>query len=151
MPVFLTVFRELYKNPTFSQQITCTNKNNDKCTYLNVVGNKEEIFHERSGKLTDITYVLDIRPLLVLKNCLPTTLHYGIVGDDRMQFIDPGQSAHLQGVALGVTEIKLKVFEFRQLDWECIQVKCFFHQFFAVFFYSFYSLYSRLLRSICRN
>ena len=145
-------FRELYTNPTFSQQITCTNKNNDKCVYLNVVGSKEEIFHERSGKLSDVTYVLDIRPLLVLKNCLPTTLHYCINGDDCMQFIDPGQNAHLQGVALGKTEIKLKVFEFRQLDWECVQVSSKNKITNTIYsrFLHFCSVF-RLLSTICRS
>lgn len=70
-----------------------------------------------------MSYVVDIRPLLVVKNCLPVTLHYGF-GDvpGNFNYMESGRSAHLQGVRLGETVLILKLFGFRNTDWECKQV-----------------------------
>ncbi len=109
---------------SYSVKVQCKNRHGGPDIFLNVEGVREQIFSERSGKLSAVSYVLDIRPLLVFKNCLPVTLHYGFgsssVGD--LLYMEPGRSAHLQGVRLGETRLVLKIFEFRNTDWECEQV-----------------------------
>ncbi len=91
--------------------------------FLNVKGMREEIFLERTGKLSSSSYVLDIRPLLVVKNCLPVTLHYGFNGNtDNLFYMEAGGSAHMQGVCLGTTFLTLKIFSFRETDWTCSQL-----------------------------
>ena len=95
--------------------------------FLNVEGVREDIFLERTGKLSSVSYVLDIRPLLVFKNCLPVTLHYGFSdaggqNSEDFHYMEPGRSAHLQGVRFGETRLVLKIFEFRGTDWVCERV-----------------------------
>lgn len=69
-------WKKLLDKPTYSQQIQCTNTKGRADIFINVDGCKEEIFLERTGSLSSVVYSLDIRPLFVLKNCLPVTLHY---------------------------------------------------------------------------
>jgi hypothetical protein len=69
-------WKKLVDFQSFSQQIQCTNTKGRPDIFINVDGRKEEIFLERTGSLSSFTYVLDIRPLFVLKNCLPVTLYY---------------------------------------------------------------------------
>ncbi|TRY69082.1 hypothetical protein TCAL_09656 [Tigriopus californicus] len=116
-------WRELVgKDGSHSQMIECRSKEGDQTIFLNVEGSKEPIFYERTGNLASMNYVLDIRPILVFKNCLPVTLHYGFDEfKENMKYIEPGQSGHMQGVKLGVSKIHLKIFEFRNADWECTQ------------------------------
>ena len=89
-------------------------------------GTREEVFLERSGKLSGNSYILDIRPLVVMKNCLPVTIHYAMGSenlDDKthMQSLEPGQSGHLRDDRSGRSYLHLKIFEFRQKDWTCAQ------------------------------
>ncbi len=120
-------WRNLVDKETYSQQIQCTNTKGRPEVYINIEGTKEEIFLERTGKLSSVVYTLDIRPLVVLKNCLPVTIHYclgGEVVDDenQMSSIDPGQSGHLQGIRFGHTYLHMRIFEFRETDWSCSQL-----------------------------
>lgn len=117
-------WRELVaKDGGHSQMVECRSTEGDQTIFLNVEGFKEPIFYERTGNLASMNYVLDIRPILVFKNCLPVTLHYGFDEmKENMKYIDPGQSGHMQGVKLGSTKIHLRIFEFRNADWECTQI-----------------------------
>ena len=61
------------------QDVTCPNRNDSSLTHhLTVCGTKEDIFlgSGKSAKLEASMYTIDIVPRLVLKNCLPVTLHY---------------------------------------------------------------------------
>jgi hypothetical protein len=71
-------WKKLLDRSSHSQQIQCTNTKGRPDIFINVDGRKEEIFLEKTGSLSSVTYVLDIRPLFVLKNCLPVTLHYSV-------------------------------------------------------------------------
>jgi hypothetical protein len=71
-------WKKLTDRASFSQQIQCTNTKGRPDIFINVDGRKEEIFLERTGSLSAVTYALDIRPLFVMKNCLPVTLHYSL-------------------------------------------------------------------------
>ncbi len=125
-------WRRLLEEDTHSVRVQCKNRHSGPDIFLNVEGVREPIFSERSGKLSAVSYVLDIRPLLVFKNCLPVTLHYGFAGVNRGDFhyMEPGRSAHLQGVRLGETRLVLKIFEFRNTDWECEQVTYYYYYYY---------------------
>ena len=71
-------WKRLQEQPSSSQQVQCTNTKGRPDIYITVDGKREDILLERTGTLSSPTYILDIRPLFVLKNCLPVTLHYTI-------------------------------------------------------------------------
>ena len=65
--------------------------------FLNVKGRRESVFTERTGKLDSVAFNLDIRPLLVFKNCLPVNIYYSVGCDDgEMLTLEPGKSGLLQ-------------------------------------------------------
>ena len=122
-------WRRLVDTGKFSQEISCPNTNGNKDTCIIIEGTKEEIFWEKSGKKTGTQYILDIRPLFVLKNCLPVTIHFSTTEKSdldqetpNMSFIEPGQSGHLLDLKKGQTSLQLKIFEFRENDWTCSQL-----------------------------
>lgn len=119
---------------TVSQKIQCTNAENRPDVFLNVVGTRQEVFFERTGKATSSAYMIDIRPWIVLKNCLPVTLFYRVAtnvegyqggiddgaeetGD--MKHLEPGATCYLEGVQQDFSKLVLKLFEFRSTDWIC--------------------------------
>ena len=63
---------------------------------------------------------MDIRPLMVLKNCLPWPIHFNLNGlDDDWNDIVSGQSGHLQSVRPGETTLYLQIIGFRDMNWNC--------------------------------
>ena len=53
---------------------------------------------------------MDIRPLMVLKNCLPWPIHFNLNGlDEDWNDIESGQSGHLQSVRPGETTLYLQI------------------------------------------
>ena len=62
-----------------------------------------------------------------MKNCLPVTIHYTIGAEEldtentEMQSLEPGQSGHLRDDRSGRAFLHMKIFEFRQTDWNCSQ------------------------------
>ena len=80
-------WKKLHERASYSQQIQCTNTKGRPDIFINVDGRKEEIFLERTGSLVSVTYALDIRPLFVMKNCLPVTLHYSLGTQVKLQVI----------------------------------------------------------------
>lgn len=120
-------WRQLMDGEKLSEQIQCTNTQGLPDKFINVEGIREEVFLERSGNLTGTHYILDIRPLVVMKNCLPVNIYYAIGGpqldqDLPMSYIEPGQSGHLPGIRFGYSSLHLKIYEFRETDWTCSQV-----------------------------
>ena len=95
--------------------------------FICILGTRENVFWERTGKSSGASYILDIRPLVVMKNCLPVTIHYAMGPASEfdqslnMQSLDPGQSGHLRDDRSGRSFLHLKIFEFRQTDWTCSQ------------------------------
>ena len=69
--------------------------------------------------MTSKSYTMDIRPLMVLKNCLPVTIYYALDEFQDMTPIESGQVGHLQSVRPGDTHLHLKFYEFREMDWSC--------------------------------
>ena len=72
---------------------------------------------------------MDIRPLFVLKNCLPVPIFYGVGDqnldqDDSLIFsaLDPGASGNLPQIRFEYASLHLKLFGFRELDWTCAQM-----------------------------
>merc|ERR1712226_577581 len=68
----------------YAQQIECTNNTGAQNILLNVNGQEQIILTERSEKLGSLTYNLDVRPLIIIKNCLPETLHYTVCTSEEM-------------------------------------------------------------------
>ena len=78
--------------------------------------------------VSGVRYILDIRPLFVLKNCLPVPIFYG-VGDQNLDqdplifsALDPGASGNLPQIRFEYASLHLKLFGFRELDWTCAQM-----------------------------
>ena len=76
-----------------------------------------------------VRYTLDIRPLFVLKNCLPVLVSFGIGGpnldqEDPILFTDlePGQSGNLPQIRFEYASLHLKLFGFRDSEWKCAQL-----------------------------
>ena len=79
--------------------------------------------------VSGVRYILDIRPLFVLKNCLPVPIFYGVGDqnldqDDSLIFsaLDPGASGNLPQIRFEYASLHLKLFGFRELDWTCAQM-----------------------------
>ena len=121
-------WREIKHSGSFAQQIECPNNKGAQNSLLNIYGVEQSIFTERSGKLGSVTYNLDIRPLMIIKNCLPETLHYTVLsvadGQSGLAFndvwpdpLEPGEIGHLQGVHFGKSALVLKIFNYRLKEW----------------------------------
>ena len=120
-------------NKHYAQPIQCTNNKGSQNIFLNVDGTEENIFTEKSGKLGSQIYNLDIRPMVIIKNCLPETLHYNVSSYDiynqaeienvcentaTWQALDRGEVGHLHGVCFGYSSLVLKLFS-RDKEWIC--------------------------------
>ena len=121
-------WRSLLNQDCYSQTVQCSNTKGRPEVFLNVEGTKEEIFLERTGKLSSVRYNLDIRPLVVLKNCLPVPIFFSLGVEElndqsNMSYIEPGQSGHLQEFRFGHTHLHMRIFGFRDTDWYCSQVR----------------------------
>jgi len=114
------------KSGSLSKVIHCTNSEEPTGIYLNIEGSKESVLLANSGKSLGVRYVLDIRPLVVLTNCLPVPVFFAVGGntEDEVTFKDlnPGESAHLPQIRFGFTWMHLKIFGFRDSDWICSQL-----------------------------
>ena len=76
-----------------------------------------------------VSYTLDIRPLFVLKNCLPYPVFYGIGGTDLeredsivFQDLEEGKSGNLPQIRFQYASLHLKLFGFRNMNWKCAQL-----------------------------
>ena len=76
--------------------IECSNTRGEPSVCLNVEGAALEIFRETSRELTSRNYVISIRPLVLLKNCLPVALYYACGGQDKFQPLREGESGVLE-------------------------------------------------------
>ena len=109
------------EEPSHHEQILCTFRDGGPDTYLMVQGMREDIFLEKSLKRSCMAFVIDVRPMLVLKNCLPIVFSY-VNHDSQVVDIEVGGTGHLQGVTVDATEVKLKLKNFRGIDWDSVQV-----------------------------
>ena len=89
--------------------IECTNTRGDPSVYLNVEGCAADIFRETSRELTSRNYVISIRPLILLKNCLPVPLFYACGNQDRFRPLQEGESGCLEELRHGQTLIRLRL------------------------------------------
>jgi hypothetical protein len=76
--------------------IECSNTRGEPSVCLNVEGAAAEIFRETSRELTSRNYVISIRPLVLLKNCLPVPLYYACGGQEQFRALQEGDSGVLE-------------------------------------------------------
>lgn len=77
--------------------VECSNTRGEPSVFLNVEGCALDIFRETSRELTSRNYVISIRPLLVLKNCLPVPLFYACGNQDRFRPLQEGERVMCYG------------------------------------------------------
>jgi len=116
-------WREIGKTKgSYRKKIQCTNTNSEPDVYLNIEGTSEEIFNERSSDLSQTMYNISIRPSVVLKNCLPMSLHYACGDASTYSTLEEGQIGCLEDMRHGQTLIRFNLFGWRQVDLQCIKV-----------------------------
>ncbi|CAB4054790.1 VPS13A_C [Lepeophtheirus salmonis] len=111
-------------NGSISKVIRCTNCSGAPDVFISFEVSSDSIYFEQSQKLKSVVYNVDIKPVMIFKNCLPLTLHFNIGNNDNKEssFIDPGTIAQFRGMKYGETIVKFQIFEFRNMDWTCNQV-----------------------------
>jgi vacuolar protein sorting-associated protein 13A/C len=89
--------------------VECSNTRGEPSVYLNVEGCATDIFRETSRELTSRNYVISIRPLVLLKNCLPVPLFYSCGNQARFRALQEGESGCLEELRHGQTLIRLRL------------------------------------------
>ena len=116
-------WREICKTKgSYRKKIQCTNTNGEPDVYLNIEGTIEEIFNERSSDLSQTMYNISIRPSVVLKNCLPMSLHFACGNASNYSTLNEGEIGCLEDMRHGQTLLRFKLFGWRQVDLQCNKV-----------------------------
>ena len=72
---FLT-WKEIELSGSVRREIECSNSHGNPSVFFNVEGLATDIFRETSRDRGSSIYTISIRPVVVLKNCLPIPLYY---------------------------------------------------------------------------
>jgi len=115
-------WKEINLEDSVKKNIECTNTEQKPSVFLNVEGVATDIFRENSRNLTGRTYTISIRPVAVLKNCLPVPLYYTSRGKDQFNTLSPGEIGVLEDIRHGQSLIRLRLYGWRNADLECDKI-----------------------------
>ena len=106
---------------TYSKMIECPNSRGEPSVFLNVEGSSQEVFTGQTRNLKNVIYNIDIRPRIVIKNCLPVPLHY-TTGSDKANYKVLGTSETGCPEDLKTSLLLMKIVDWRDTDLRCTKI-----------------------------